>query len=1128
MRQADAKGRCIKALKLLNNALTTKLLYPPGTPQVSAAGERAFKGLMDIISEDGQLEFSLLDGKPCLSCLLLTEEMLSTFSNLVIFRQLGLLGKPRLVMDSSLDSFSFEQILNVMSASSSLIENSGGGEKFILTLNLIRFFPPADADAAANCRIRSGEDKVVSIIRPDLIECALGRDKRQLLEKDLNKRLASVGFVIDLLHASTAQVLQTIRKAKNITATPEFSALMKRLDACLAGKNRASIIAKYSEYCSRKLNEQAIAAILAQDFSSTIGGEIYSATLQKMDRKRIGEVIRFYRKSAAKLESILPGHGLHLEQSLKTLLATDIGRSVFASEKAQRLLSIGEKTRRKKRIEAGVKRILSGEKDVLASEEMLQYLPLAIGKLGRGGRTGTAMALLEELCRTIDADSGKAQKHRTPQVQSLVALGELLLSTEEKEEDESRDEKLLVRTGEELSGPLLAEITEPGLFTGVIRLLYRIVYSHWEDSGRAAAGDALFAILCSVRAGGLQHSAALQEIVDNIQNELLTRRQFDRLLDLYLNSVDGEKEGNRLIMQGSTALRYLVDTIMQMEDGGYRDRLIKLGVRFGAGLSLYIQERIPGHMPWFAKRNLLKLLAQVGSEANVDDVMACFRHPDLRVQREAFLTLNTLGGRHRRSLFIKAIDHSTETVQLMLIKALGERGNREVALKMNEMLEDFDSIKEKCREDILLAVVETLSRCNCQEALDILNKLLERRYHRAWKRFSATVWAKVKKGVLQLQQDVKTIKEQGNIARKIAKNAMRQAARIGRSAKLEKPPQLMITGLPLEQTIHNVLRDGGRKEEALRLILELLGQVLHSGNFTQAKRLRQWMVHIDNTAVASIMKADDMIKEEHGRSVFTCHLDVWGDLYEGLSSEEVDEIFGSFSHRRYELGETVVSQGDKISALFFINSGRVRFFSMHEDHNKVVKILGPGKVFGLEIFSDVSVWTFSVEAMESADISILPYDSVLSWRNTFPGLDRRLKQFCDGLENEQSIAHPDHNRRLHERFLINGTVKVSFLDSEGWPLGLDYLLPGIDISRGGVSCCAATLEQKNLQPLPGQNVDFSFTLKTGETKNMKGAIVAVRFNRRAGNPTIHASFKELLDEKEVDILLETFGKRTEL
>jgi CRP-like cAMP-binding protein len=1124
MRQADVKGRSIEALKLLNNAITTKRLYPPGTPQVSKAGERAFKGLKEILSKDDRLEFSLLADQPSLDGLPLSEEVLSTFPNLVVFRQLDLLGKYPLVLDSSLDPFSFEQILTVMSASSSLIEKSGGGEKFILTLGLIRFFP--STETVTDHRIRP-RDKVASTIRPDLIECALGRDTRELLEKDLYKRLASADFVIDLLRASTVQVLQTIRKAKRITATPEFSALMARLDVCLAAENWTTIIDKYSEYCSKHLKGQAVAAILAQDFSSTIGGEIYSATLQKMSNERIGEVVHFYRERVAKLESAAPGRGLYLEQSLKSLLATDIGRRFLASEKAQSMLSSGEKARRKKRIEAGVKRILSGEKNVLASEEMLQYLPLAIGKLDRGGKTRAAMVLLEELCKAIDTNPGKVEGHRALQVQSLVALGELLLGTEREEEEEGGRDKLLGRIGEELSGSLLAEITEPGLFTNVVRLLCRMMHAYWEDRGRIAAGDALLAVLFAVRTGKLKHSIALQKVVGNIQNEMLDPGQLGRLLSLYLKSGDGEKEGNRLLLQGPIALRYLIDTLIQVEDEEARDSLLKLGGRFGAGLSPYIHERILAHMPWYAKRNLLKLLALVGSEADVDDVMPSFNHTDLRVQREAFLTLNAIGGRHRRAFFIQALDHSSETVKLMLIKALCERGNREVALKMGELLEGFGDLKEKYRGDILLAAVETLSRCNCQEALDILNKLLENRHHKDWKMVSGSVWKEAEKGVRQLQRDVKTIKEQRNIARQIAKNAMTQASRTGQGVQ-DKPSPLMITGLPLEQTINDVL-DGGRRGEALRLILELLSQVLHNGNFAQAERLRQWMVRINDTAVASIMKADDMIREERQRSALISHLDVWADLYEQLSSEEVDELFGKFSHRKYELGERVVSQGDQVNSLFFINSGRVRFFYVHEDHDDVVNVLGPGEVFGLEVFFDVSVWTLSAEAIGSADISILPYDSVLGWRKTFPGLDRKLERFCDRFENEQAAVYTaDRNRRSHERYLMKGSVTMSFLNPEGRSLGVDCVLPGIDISRGGISCRMGTLEQENLRPLLGQNVDLSLTLKTGETQKLEGSIMAVRLNHGAEEPSIHARFKEQLDENEIEMLLETFGERAEL
>ncbi len=66
-----------------------------------------------------------------------------------------------------------------------------------------------------------------------------------------------------------------------------------------------------------------------------------------------------------------------------------------------------------------------------------------------------------------------------------------------------------------------------------------------------------------------------------------------------------------------------------------------------------IHERLPNHMPWYGKRNLIKLLSETGKPEDAEVVVGFLRHVDFRVQREAFLCIYKIGGLNRKRLFLE-------------------------------------------------------------------------------------------------------------------------------------------------------------------------------------------------------------------------------------------------------------------------------------------------------------------------------------------------------------------------------------------------------------------------------------------------------------------------------------------
>ena len=175
MNQIELLGKSIEALKSFNNTIVTTRLYPPEAPQVVTALDRGYKGVKLYLRLYGDLEYSLKGKNPYLCGQPLTQEILNSFSNLVVYRQLLLLGLSKLVISSEMDRFAFGQLISVFNASVEKIKNEGGGLEYITSLGLASFFPEAIGESVETTAKENHtgilQPKNQVKVRPEMVAC---------------------------------------------------------------------------------------------------------------------------------------------------------------------------------------------------------------------------------------------------------------------------------------------------------------------------------------------------------------------------------------------------------------------------------------------------------------------------------------------------------------------------------------------------------------------------------------------------------------------------------------------------------------------------------------------------------------------------------------------------------------------------------------------------------------------------------------------------------------------------------------------------------------------------------------------------------------------------------------------
>ncbi len=916
MNQIESLGKSIDVLKSFNNTIVTCRIYPPEAPQVAAAVDRGYKSIKTYLRQYGDLTYSLREGDPYLCGQVLHQEILDSFSNLVIYRQLRLLGLDDLEISAEMDRFAFSQLLSVFNASVEKIKNEGGGLEYITSLGLACYFPEKIeefVEASEKKGQKSGLRTLNLVkVRPEIIACLFGKDKRPVIEAELQKQMAGPETAIETLAAGTAHILQDIQKRKMIVASRYFPFMLIRAEMLIESNRWQEIALGLATIYVESLKEPALCVLSAQEYPTGFGAAVYEALLAALTPEKLSGIIAIFREQLTKAQRIGGEHspqGQFLEKALTQLTSSKKGKHFLNTEKARNLIHEGERERKKRRLEAGIKGFLQGNISLLKSEELVEYLPDALRQIQKNSDGAHVPLLLHGMVEYLAEGS---EEQRDSLLERIVTIGENLLS-----DGHWGHLDLLLK-------PVTEEVRRVGskkeLIEKIITFLQQVMQQSWQ-AGENERGDGLLTLLHQIRSGLIPHSAEIKALVGKVQDRGIRRASLPGLLSQCLATPQDEKLGFRLIYQGPVVVRFLVESLINADNAADRLKIIDLLTYSSDYLPSLVHERLQEHMVWYGKRNLIKLLGETGKEGDAESILPYLQHEDFRVQRETFLTLYKIGGKNRKQLLLRALNDSSEKIKVQIIGALAAFCDAEVADSLALLLASHEQFSDDNRNDLMLQLLETLGRCPCAEAYKGVDAFLLMRGQRAAKKISEQVWAAAEKALKFLQKELQESRKKHVQASQLRKNALKQVAK----ASKKTVSQWVITGLPEEQAVRTFLARG-EKSAAMKQLLGLIERVARLRNFMQAQKLREWIVEIDSTAVSQILRASEIIDREKVAAIDKGHLEIWGELYDILTTDEFSAVYYALKHKKYQNEEIIINQGTVQETLFFINSGQAKLY----------------------------------------------------------------------------------------------------------------------------------------------------------------------------------------------------------
>lgn len=1113
MKEADRQRDALETLKSFNNAIVTIRLYPAMTPQVSNAVERGYKAVKLFLRHYGDFVISLQEKKPTLCGERIPEQTLQSISNLIVFRQLEILGLNILVLRSGIDRHTFGQILFMFTSRVEKIKREGGGREFAANLQLEEYFPEEYQFAEEAEDQSEKEDQVDAVqippIREDFLSCLFGENQTGTVVDELKTVLADPERAVETLAAGVARILLDAQHQQSLVAAPVFPTMLKIAESLMERNDHRAVTANTAVLLVRGLKEPALSVLLAQSYPEGLGVLFFDALVNCLGTEMFGRIIATFREQSSTLRMTGDRNSPQLQLvggTLSKLLNTGKGRHFLGIEKAKSIIESGEKDRQAKRVSTGVQALLQGNLNGLQNDELVMGIPAALQQLLNEGKNEEAATLLIILNGQL-RDGDEPMQARI--IRSLAVIGENLVAENRWELLASIIEAMLVWFRRSDTGDFI--------FEKVANILQGHMAQAWK-SGNIASGEKILEIFYQIRTGLLKKSPPVRALVARVQDKGIDRSTLPQLLQECLDNPTNELISRRLIMQGGVVARFLLDSLLTSDRTDDRIKIIDLLTYTGQILPPLILQRLPEPMPWHGKRNLIKLLAETGGEQHVDSIMPFLLHEDLRVQREAFVCLYKISGKKRKEVLLRVVGEASEVLKPQAIKALIPFCDAEVATVLGALLEDQEHFSSDIRDVLLTQICDVLGRCPFPPAIEALEKFLLIKGKRAGKKIGAEVWTLAEEALSQIESEQKNEKKRVGQANQLRKDVARKATLATQKVQIDRKN---ITGLVEEQAVRTFLKQG-KIDSAKKQILDLIGRMARMRKFNQADQLRDWLIEIDPMALSDIIRAAEIIEEEKNASIDKGHLEVWSDLYELLTTEEFSTLYHCFIHRRYENEGIIIAQGALQTSLFFINSGKVKLFFREEGSDVLVKTMIRGEVLGAGAFFDASVWTISAASLGPSEISILSLENLSRWKEDYPALESKLNDFCRKFDQiDQFFKKSDRDRRKHKRIKLTGRVTTILLNNEGVSTGVSTKGDLSDISAGGVSFFIRISKKENSRMLLGRSVKVLLpgSETAGKIAERKGVIMAVRgYHAMENEYSVHVKFDSEMHHHELQRL----------
>jgi HEAT repeat protein/CRP-like cAMP-binding protein len=781
--------------------------------------------------------------------------------------------------------------------------------------------------------------------------------------------------------------------------------------------------------------------------------------------------------------------------------------NMASSDRFQQLEAVGAEAvgeREADPLKVRADRILEEEEDAFSDENLMNSLPSLVGRLLDIEENETVEALLDKVVERLS----------DPKADVRSVGAHAMFHTIEVFKGEKGTGTLRL-----ISSKLINWIKRENALTDT----YQEVCDHLEELTGTFIDNYLFSdamplleLFNHIHFGKIEKSEPIQELSGDVLNRIGAIERVDKILkEIQTNERNKRKEAREvLVTLGKPAINPLLDIILESASTPERNRALQLISEIGAPAADTIAERIEKGGEWYHLRNLALLLGRLGNESHVEVLPRLLKHEDFRVQKECLDSIYRIGGEHRGRILVSALITTEEDrLKTQIVDLLGATRYKKAVRPLTELLTSKSILKSKLKDQLEEKICIALGRIGSEEAIPTLESVSEQKRRLGIRAYSGKVKAAAGTALGLIEKKRSQSKDEG-----VSEEVSVEMGDGSEPSLTDVEDRIQKEVSKEEQLIEQYVAED-KKEEAIKLLYEMIVRQAKEKNFEKAEALRDRLYGVDPLALNEIIRANEAIEQEKSESIDQDHMKIWSSLYDLLNTEEANALYFALNDEAFDPNQTIYEQGEKKARLYFINKGEAKIVYDQGGREVLLKTIREGNLAGQEIFFTDTLCTVSLIALSHVELNSLDRGMLMKWREKFPLLQSKLETYCKGSENiSELLKRKNLDRRSHRRFPLSGRVTAQIRDESGKTVGSPFRGGLLDISAGGLSFLIKLAKQETARLLLGRRLKTTLDF-SGESvqpvPGQNGIVVGVR-QRPFNEYSIHLKFDGILSETEME------------
>jgi len=720
----------------------------------------------------------------------------------------------------------------------------------------------------------------------------------------------------------------------------------------------------------------------------------------------------------------------------------DKDKQTQALAKAKSIISDAEKKREAARVEKGVQKLMLGDFEALYNDELVENLASYMLNKYILDEPQEAIEILEKLGEGLHSRKADIRERS---LMVLSVFSEIII--EEKFQEFQQNLSTILIEWLRVEDELIAgyELVCSQLQKIILEILYN---EQWSD----AVGH--LEVIHKITTGAIAKSALIQGISAKVHENLADPDILDKLVTAYLDETDDRHDviEQLLIQFGRYSALFLVQKMIYSNNKEDRFALIDLIPRVGEVSIPVLVECLEDQPQWFVVRNIIFIISRLEDSGLYSMAESYLTHSDIRVQQQVINCIEMLGGTHLRKRLITALVRVNDDLKGQIINQLVHFSDEDVGEAFLSLLENRKDLARHVHDDLVLKLCIRIKCYPSAGAIACLKDLLEEREHRYGAKDRIITEASASLRELEKKVDVEIPDRHQDETdtdsdRTLGPGAVENFESEGASLFSNDEMDDFAAGADVGETLIDSIPQEG----------------------------------------VDLAETDD---EENPSCISReQHMMIWSKLYEEMNGEAAVAFFELLEPASYKTDDEIVNRGDKVTTMFFIDSGFAGLTYHGREGEILLTGLQAGDLIGSQGFVQGVEWTISLTAQTDLQVRVLEQDSFAQLTEQFPDLSQTLQYYYnhyDVIPYLLSLTEDEDIEPLHEEITVDG---ISFLHDSSGVKAEDSVIGSLQyIACGGYCLTLPFVHQDNAEELLGRQVSSEITLQDGFEKRCFGVI----------------------------------------